>query len=703
MFKNLTIQKKLQLIIILIIISGAFSASIFYYFLNTLNKYSSNQHAYTQLALEFNEIQTLQESLIFSSLYQPLSMFSDSLVKKTEIENKLNRLSEDIETIINLPSVSKSEIDSLQVIEMLLLKHQEIFADLYHLIENRQALIIAITDKLKEEEVVMSSNAMQSLIFYLLSGNSHRLDAVSNFNNITDTLNEKLLIESDNALFLKLSKTHDILGYNTPFGIWYNFYQSSKHIEIASNNLIAFCYNKINKTSGDYSTILFFSMLFLVLLMVFVLQKIVIGILHSLHKLINTIRELSSGKIPEKLTIIQKDEIANLSEKLNIFIEDLKVKSNFASHISENKLDFGYIPLGELDELGHSLITLEEKLKTAAQETQKNRYAEEMRLWTNEGIAKFSEILRLNNDNMNEFTFECLVNLVKYLNASQGAFFIATDNEGKQLELYSSFASDRRKYLKKRLDFGEGLVGTCAIEQETMYLTEIPKGYITISSGLGNVRPTSLLLLPVKSESELLGVIEIASLNKFSQNEIDFANKISESIASTLAGVKMNQQTRFLLDQTNEQAEDMVQKEEEMRQNMEELLATQEESARRESITQSLLKAIDHSVLMVELDSSGIITRANPLFQHAFNQIQRKLKGKYLWAIPELVKDEETLKASFSALSDEKTIEKCTLLLQLNFTYKLLHLNFSKIEQDEYHSEKIVILGYITENIIKES
>ncbi|NJK85062.1 MAG: GAF domain-containing protein [Bacteroidales bacterium] len=66
------------------------------------------------------------------------------------------------------------------------------------------------------------------------------------------------------------------------------------------------------------------------------------------------------------------------------------------------------------------------------------------------------------------------------------------------------------------------MVGTCALERKTIRLTEIPHGYITITSGLGDAPPQYLVLVPMKSEDEILGVIEIASLNELKNHEIDF-------------------------------------------------------------------------------------------------------------------------------------------------------------------------------------
>jgi methyl-accepting chemotaxis protein len=100
---------------------------------------------------------------------------------------------------------------------------------------------------------------------------------------------------------------------------------------------------------------------------------------------------------------------------------------------------------------------------------------------------------------------------------------------------------------------------------------------------LGGNTPRSLLVVPLKVNEAVYGVIEIAAFKEFKPHEREFIEKISESIASTIGSVKVNIRTNQLLAQSKLQAEEMANQEEELRQNMEEMLATQEEMRRRES------------------------------------------------------------------------------------------------------------------------
>ncbi len=176
---------------------------------------------------------------------------------------------------------------------------------------------------------------------------------------------------------------------------------------------------------------------------------------------------------------------------------------------------------------------------------------------------------------------------------------------------------------------GEGLVGMCAVEKSTVYLNDIPDGYLSISSGLGGSDPRSLLIVPLKLEDEIFGVIEVASFNRFKKHEIEFVERVTESISSTLSLAKINTRTSTLLEKSQRQAEEMAAQEEEMRQNLEELQATQEETARREAEMSSIINAINSSSLVIEFDLNGYIISTNQAFLDLLGLSRSEMIGKH--------------------------------------------------------------------------
>jgi PAS domain S-box-containing protein len=313
-------------------------------------------------------------------------------------------------------------------------------------------------------------------------------------------------------------------------------------------------------------------------------------IMKTISKPINGLRsvvqKLSLGELPEKFNYDHKDEIGQMTTSVNDLVDGLKQTAVFAQEIGKNNFDHPFKPLSEKDVLGNALLDMRHSLKTATEDEKVRKVEDEKRNWTTQGLARFGDILRQNNDNMQDLSYNIINNLVEYLGINQGGIFIYVEEEetkrGAHLELTACFAYDRRKYLQRKILVGEGLVGTCFLERETIYMTQIPQDYIKITSGLGDENPGCLLLVPLKINDIVYGVVELASFHTFEKYQIEFVEKIGESIASTISSVKINSQTAVLLQKSQQQAEDMKSQEEEMRQNMEELTATQEAMAEKE-------------------------------------------------------------------------------------------------------------------------
>lgn len=307
-----------------------------------------------------------------------------------------------------------------------------------------------------------------------------------------------------------------------------------------------------------------------------------------LSDIIATLKDLSHGKIDRKnkITKIDKDEVGEMAVSTNKAIDTLNTTAEFALEIGKGNLEMEFNPAGDEDILGKALLEMKDSLTKAKIERQKRREEDEKQAWTTRGIAKFSDILRQRSENIREFGYEIIKELVKYTDSNQGSMYLISDNEEDSLEMYleqvAAYAWNRKKFANQKIEMGDGIIGACAFEKETVYMTDIPEDYIEIKSGLGKANPKSLILVPLKIEEDIFGVIEMASFNKYEEYQIEFLEKVAESIASTIQGVKINLRTESLLKQAQEQSEIMRQQEEEMRQNMEEMRATQEEMERKE-------------------------------------------------------------------------------------------------------------------------
>ena len=299
-------------------------------------------------------------------------------------------------------------------------------------------------------------------------------------------------------------------------------------------------------------------------------------LIDNMNQLTRLVKQLSEGKLPTSAIHGSNDELGQITESLNVLTEGLRTTSKFANEIGSGNFEIDFKPLSEEDVLGDSLLKMRNSLKEVAIEDNK-------RNWATQGMAQFADILRTNTEGLEALANNIIISLVKYVGANQGSLFIVNDNNARDiyLDLIACYAWDKKKFLHTRINEGDGLVGQAWQESDVIYLTQVPQNYISITSGLGGANPSSIIIVPLTVNEITYGVIELASFNLFEPFQIDFIKKLAESIASTLSTAKTNERTKFLLEQSQQQAEEMRAQEEEMRQNMEEMQATSEEAERK--------------------------------------------------------------------------------------------------------------------------
>ncbi len=216
---------------------------------------------------------------------------------------------------------------------------------------------------------------------------------------------------------------------------------------------------------------------------------------------------------------------------------------------------------------------MRQSLKNARRDEEIRQVENKRRSWLAEGQALISEVMRGTGEDLKIISHRIISTLVRYLDANQGGIFIMNDDDENDpyIELMASFAYGRSRFHQKRVEFGEGIIGACFLEKESIFMTQLPSDYMEIRSGLGTASPSSLLVVPLRTENIMIGVIEVASFNVLHEHEKEFVEKVSENISSNLFTSKANRKTQELLEMFREQADEKAAQEAEMQQNLEEL------------------------------------------------------------------------------------------------------------------------------------
>lgn len=314
--------------------------------------------------------------------------------------------------------------------------------------------------------------------------------------------------------------------------------------------------------------------------------------------------KIAKGNI-ESEEALKENNIFSVNEigsKLDSITTELKNTVENIRRISNNDLNIEVESTSENQIIGNELFNLQEKLKKDSAILEQSKIDEDRRNWAAVGIAEFGDLLRQDSQNLKAMGYSIVSKLVDYIDSNQGALYVLNEDDGEEpiYEIVASVAYNRKKILDKKITVGDGLVGQCAFEKKTFYMTDIPQDYINITSGLGTANPATLLIIPCMIEESVLGIIEIASFKEIEPYQIEFIEKLGESIASSISTLRNSEKTNALLEASKHQADELAAQEEELRQNLEEMETTQEDLKRQMQLNSEIQQELKFEKILFD-------------------------------------------------------------------------------------------------------
>ncbi len=282
----------------------------------------------------------------------------------------------------------------------------------------------------------------------------------------------------------------------------------------------------------------------------------------SLIQMVETLR----GTVAQANTIAEGDYRADIiprskHDTLGIALQDMTQTLRNVSHVASSlaKGDFNQTVeiKSEYDQLGKSVAHMTQVLK-------KNATMDKKQNWLKSNVASIGLTIQ-NHPNTQALAQSIMQIMPEQLHASHGAFYVMHEDEA-QLFLEGSYAFQERKNISNHFKIGEGLVGQCALEQQTIILSQVPDDYIKIQSGLGESSPNQIIVSPLIAEDKLMGVIELATLGEFSTIHKDLLEQVSGSIALSIYTVQASQQTSNLLKASQSMTSELKEQQTELHQ-----------------------------------------------------------------------------------------------------------------------------------------
>lgn len=330
--------------------------------------------------------------------------------------------------------------------------------------------------------------------------------------------------------------------------------------QISINRIQTFLGNEIKLVNRE---VLIQSVIALVILLIVltIILLIVKDLLNSIRVIKGAADEIADGDLTIELNLDSRDEFKELADAFSRMIDVSRHFATAAEKIGEGDYNAVVDVRNESDTLGLALVDMRDKLSRLSNEN-------ERRTWLLTGSAGLNDVMRGDKEIIE--TLQAVIHYVSgYLNAKVGAIYVS---ENGHFIMKSSFAFDRRKSHSSSFEMGESLVGQSAMEKKPIIYDNLPPDYITISSGLGDTVPTSLIIYPFLFNNEVVAILELGFPHSISSEARDFLDMVSENIAISISSANARTRMKELLMETQRQAEELEAQQEELRQTNEELI-----------------------------------------------------------------------------------------------------------------------------------
>ncbi|WP_335978862.1 hybrid sensor histidine kinase/response regulator [Streptomyces sp. CA2R106] len=261
------------------------------------------------------------------------------------------------------------------------------------------------------------------------------------------------------------------------------------------------------------------------------------------------------------------------------------------------------------------ILELQDYINTMIVRLRETTLANKEQDWLKGNLARISGLMQGRRD-LRDVAALIMSELTPVVSAQHGAFFLARDTaesgEEYELALIGSYGFSRRTMSSVFLP-GEGLIGQAAVEKRSILIEQAPPGYLKIVSGLGEAPPAHVIVLPVLFEGRVLGVIELAAFQPFTQIQKDFLDQITDIIAISVNTISVNTKTEGLLKQSQELTEQLQERSDELENRQRALQRSNEELEEKAELLAEQNSAIEVKNTEIEEARQVLEERAEQL------------------------------------------------------------------------------------------
>ncbi|MFH8839025.1 HAMP domain-containing protein [Streptomyces sp. NPDC017868] len=201
------------------------------------------------------------------------------------------------------------------------------------------------------------------------------------------------------------------------------------------------------------------------------------------------------------------------------------------------------------------------------------------------------------------------------VDAQYGSFFLAQEGpDGTELVAIATYGlPDDPDTGPRRFRIGRSLVGEAAAGRRTIVVDDLPPGYAVIASGTGAVDATSLIVLPIVVEDQVLGAVELASVHPLRPLHRDFLEQFTEILGVNVRSLIANARTDELLERSQQLTAELRSRSRELQDGQQELQRSNAELKEQAALLAERNRDIERKNLEIEQARQELEARAQQL------------------------------------------------------------------------------------------
>jgi signal transduction histidine kinase/CheY-like chemotaxis protein/CHASE3 domain sensor protein len=187
--------------------------------------------------------------------------------------------------------------------------------------------------------------------------------------------------------------------------------------------------------------------------------------------------------------------------------------------------------------------------------------------WLLRGQNELSAAM-LGDQRLSQLGGSALKFLADYLDAHAGAFFV---EDGGRFRRVATYGVRDASQIPEGFQAGDGLLGQAVQDGKTFLVSDVPDGYLTFGSALGQGKPRHLVIAPAAGDGGVKAVLELGFVHPISEPATELIESASNSIAAAVQAAVYRAHLQDMLEETQRQSEEIQAQSEELRVANEEL------------------------------------------------------------------------------------------------------------------------------------